>query len=76
MSTNPALPCSSFVNSGPLDSQLAICLTCFTLVQRKYYRRVETRPLGCGLLVFFCLGLVLVAFVPLLHHLSVLSFLQ
>ena len=48
-------------------------LTCFTLVQRKYYLVVEFRPVGCG---WFCFCLLLGCLCPFLHHLTVFPFLQ
>ena len=48
----------SFENSGP-SIVSSLRFTCFTLAQRKDYRMVETRPLGCGWRLFFVVGLSL-----------------
>ena len=46
------------MNSGP-SIVSSHRFTCFTLAQRKDYRMVETRPLGCGWRLFFVVGLSL-----------------
>ena len=53
------MPCSSFENSGPIDSHW-FSFHLFHLAQRKDCKMVETRPVGCGLRSFWLVWFVFV----------------